>query len=213
MGTIVRQPCVIRMARLATDGSTPAGPTNGFIADGVISGTFTPNYDATDDLLVLTACDEVCVNEPPVPILRSMGVSLTFCGYNPERTELLADATLVLLAAAVKGWAMPAIGPADTTGVSVEIFLRRYVNGVQPLTDELLRLVIPRLTRVQFGERNLDRANMAETFTGIGLENPGWGNGPFNDFTATPTNRIMFSAIEDVLPVAGEGYVIVPAQP
>lgn len=210
---IVRQPCVLRLARLAADGTTPAGATNGYIADGLIEGTVTPSYSDTAEIFVTDACDRVCVNEPSTPILRGVDVSLTFCAWDPERTELLAAATLLTAGADSIGWALPAAGALDTPGVSLEVFLRSYIAGLTPTTLPFVRLVIPRLTRVRFAERALSRDKMAETFTGVGLENGGWGNGPANDVVVAPTSRAMFMfADAGPLPVGACGYTATPPQ-
>jgi hypothetical protein len=215
--TIVRQPCVVRFARLAADGTTPAGATNGYIATGLIEGTITPVYEDTDALGAITdACDNVMLDDPAHNLYRGCDVELQFGPFDPERSELTLAVTLLTNTGNSVGWAMPAQGLVNPPGVSCEIWLNNYTYGSANVlaTNNFARLVMPKLINPKVGALSLGRANQLQTFTARAVDNPGFGNGPFNDITViTPTTRSFYVYQENTRPTAVCGYTTVPANP
>jgi hypothetical protein len=214
--TIVRQPCIVRFARLAADGTTPAGATNAYIATGLIEGTITPVYEDTDALGAITdACDIVMLDDPAHNLYRGSDVELQFGPYDPERTELTAAVTLLTNTGNTVGWAMPAQGLVNPPGVSVEIWLNNYTYGSANVVaaNGFLRTVMPKLINPKIGALTLGRANQIQTITGRAVDNPNFGNGPFNDILViTPTTRSLYSYQENTRPTAVCGYTATPTQ-
>jgi hypothetical protein len=214
--TIVRQPCVVRFARLDSTGATPAGVTNGYIATGFIEGTITPVYEDTDALGAITdACDNVMLDDPAHNLYRGSDVELQFGPFAPERMELTAALTLLTNAGSTVGWAMPAQGLVNPPGVSVEIWLNNYTYGSANVlaTNNFVRCVMPKLINPKVSPLTLGRANQIQTITGRAVDNPGFGNGPANDILViTPTTRSVYFYQENTRPTAACGYFTIPTQ-
>lgn len=213
--TIPRQPCIVRFARLLSDGTTPAGATNGYIATGLIEGTITPVYEDTDALGAVTdACDNVMLDDPAHNLYRGSDVELQFGAFAPERMELTAALTLLTAAGASIGWAMPAQGLVNPPGVSVEIWLNNYVYGSANVlaANNFIRGVMPKLINPKVSPLTLGRANQIQTITGRAVDNPGFGNGPNNDILVSPSTRSVYFYQENTRPTAACGYWSVPTQ-
>lgn len=214
--------CVVRLARLAADGTTPTGATNGYIAAGAIEATVTPMYqDGDNDLVVQAGDGSVHLDRKADLITRGAEVSIQFATLAPERMELLTAATLLTSAGGDSiGFALPesglvwseACGASITDGVSMEIWTEHFENNAAPARP-FVRHVMPRLIRVQIGEIPLNRQNTVWTITGTAVDNPNFGDGPFNDITVNPSTRSYFNFGDTAVPSAICGYVAVPSQP
>lgn len=91
------QACLLRLAREAADGSTPAGATNGLILKEIITIGMTPEVDEGQDFAVTTACGEkLYANTKDKPLVVRWNMTLSLANPNPEAAELLTGAALIL---------------------------------------------------------------------------------------------------------------------
>lgn len=121
---------------------------------------------------------------------------------------------------APNGYAYPAVGEnAVPDGISFEAWARNvaqpgtpgYPSGQQIGQAPYVHWVFPRLYLAK-GDRTLDGENPVNgMFSGYGVENSGWGNGPFNDWPYA-SNRLVQFAYTNAVPTPSVGRVAIPAQ-
>ena len=211
--TIAKRACVLRLARLAADGTTPAGANNSVVIGGLIEGKVNPVYAETPDTFDFDVCDNVLESEPPVGILRYADMDLACASFDPERMELTNAVTRLTVSTNTRGWVAPAIGPVSSTGISIEMWMSNYVGGLVSATLPYLYGWMPKFAQMRLTERTFTRQRMPEKVIGRCFENAGWGNGPDNLTVVTPTNRIFgFLQTATAPPAIATGYVAVPTQ-
>ncbi|HEX7276036.1 MAG TPA: hypothetical protein VF244_01555 [Acidimicrobiales bacterium] len=88
--------CALRVARLAADGTTPAGATNGYITKNLITLTKTPDIDEGTDYSQRNACGETPYPVKDRPTIRRYNLALTLEYPDPELFELLLAHALIL---------------------------------------------------------------------------------------------------------------------
>lgn len=285
--------CALRLARLAADGSTPAGATNGYITNNLITLSLTPDVDEGTDFSSKNACGDDAFPVRDRPTIKRINLSMTLELADPELAELLTASPLILntpassrttaangttttgspvissataafsnldLGAAVTGTGVgasatiisvqsatqatlnvnstatssavaftiipialaigstfPALGiQAADNGVSLEVWTKVF-DGAGPAA--VLPYIKHALTRTYWRHdtREFTNAKQGQAFTGYAIENPGWGNGPFNDWVDNaPSSRTLTRAYgwhrDDVLPTPANGYSVVPSQ-
>lgn len=204
----------LRVARLAADGTTPAGASNLYVTETVVRLNFTPEYEEGDEVTKKDGQGRTCLAvKQPDTFKRVTVNSLEICAWDPELVELLSGGAIITDGAATPatiGYAAPAAGTDPTpNGVSVELWTRRYVNN-SPAALPFARWVFPRL-KLKPTDRSLGPDAQEVAFEGIGEENPNWGNGPNNDWTA-PSNRAYQWRAESTSPAGALGYQATPAQ-
>lgn len=94
------QACVMRLARLAADGTTPAGATNGYVTKNFISLTMTPEVDEGQDFSTQNACGEYVITARDRPIIKRWNLEMEWLMPDPEAAEMLTSAPLILSTAA-----------------------------------------------------------------------------------------------------------------
>lgn len=90
------QACALRLARLAADGSTPAGATNGYVTKNFITLTMSPEINEGQDFSEQNACGDEVISARDRPIYRRWNVDLELMVPDPEVGELLCAAPLIL---------------------------------------------------------------------------------------------------------------------
>lgn len=77
------------------------------------------------------------------------------------------------------GYAAPALGSvANPNGVSIEMWSRAIVGGVQPATLPYYYWVIPRVTGMHQMPKDITNANTQTVLEGQAFQNSSWGSGP-----------------------------------
>jgi hypothetical protein len=106
------------------------------------------------------------------------------------------------------GWASPAIGAvSNPNGVSIEVWSRAIVAGRPAAVNPYWRWVMPfMITRLE-GDRTLENGALANVFSGKGLGNAAWNDGPANDWSFGSNSALMFN--RDSSAVTTEGYFTV----
>lgn len=277
------QICALRVARLAADGTTPAGATNLYITDKMTRLDIAPNMEAGDEQTLKTGCGAIALAYKDVDRLKRADVTLTVATTDPEFQELVAGYSLITSGGQSIGAAAPAVGAAPPAGVSIEAWTKAWIGGGPPpgqiYTDMVTvsaspnlvsataaftaadvgrtvvgtgipasttilsitngttvvmsanatasasgvtvtigrpgayyRWVLPKVL-LRSDTRTLEGAPSLSVFTGPASENPGWGNGPANDWPSGAVSGRIWAYIRDAaLPTAVCGYSTTAAQ-
>lgn len=89
------QGCALRIARLAVDGSTPAGPTNAYCTRNLVKLTWKPELEAGQDFTTKDACGGLPITYRQRDILKRYQADLEMVYPDPEVSELLVAAPLI----------------------------------------------------------------------------------------------------------------------
>lgn len=88
--------CALRLARLAADGTTPAGATNAYISNNLITLSMTPDIDEGTDFSAKNACGNDAFPVKDRPTTKRLNLAMTLEVVDPEITELLTSNPLIL---------------------------------------------------------------------------------------------------------------------
>lgn len=95
--------CAMRLARLAADGTTPAGASNGYVTRNLITLSVTPEVDEGTDYSQRNACGEIPFAVKDRPTIKWLNLAITLEHQDPEVFELmLAWATILSTPAAAR---------------------------------------------------------------------------------------------------------------
>lgn len=202
----------LRVARLNAAGATPAGASNMYVTNSLVKVTFTPEYEAGDEITKKDGLGRTCLNVKQSDTLKRVTLnSVEVCEQDPELTELLSGGALITATGATIGYAFPAVGEDPTPfGVSLEVWTRRYTDNALDPTFPYARWVFPRV-KLRPTARTIGNEAMSGDFDGFGEENVGFGNGPANDYTAASWRAAQY-VYETSYPTGTEGYVATPTQ-
>lgn len=197
----------LRVARLAADGTTPAGASNMYVTNAVARLTMTPDYEAGTEVTKKDGQGRVCLTQRTRDVMKRLTVQLDICSFDPELTELLSGGAIITSGGTV-GYAYEAVG-ADPVpnGVSIEVWTKRYVNSV---FVGYAHWVLPRVY-LHKSDRQISADAQDNVFDGYAEENTGFGNGPNNDVTMS-TTRVAQWVQEATAPTGAVGYQATPVQ-
>lgn len=287
------QACAIRLARLAADGTTPAGATNGYVTRNLIKMTVKPEIEAGQEFTIRDACGQLPIIYRDRDIIKRYAADIEFMNPDPEIAELMVAAPLItgtigttrtvadgttvngsstvtsptiaftasdignvisgtgitagtVIQSIASGSAATMSAPATASGsgsvsltltastrsigamapplgllptdngVSIELWSKAIIGNGFAQVNPWLHWAYPMGVWTP-GDRDHanDRTGMA--FHGFLYENPGWGNGPWNDWAmAAPSTKSLTRAWgffrSNDLPVVAPGYTAVPTQ-
>lgn len=206
--------CVTRFTRLSSTGATPAGADGIIVTDQLVELVIGNEVEAGAEVSQVSACGSYAWTPYKGPDnVKWKTLQLTMARPDYELEEMLTDASLIVAAGATVGIADPPLGLRPTSsGVSIEIWSMRLVDGFQAATNPWKRSVAFRTYNWSKGPRRWFNGANVPTFTGIGTTNPNWGNGPTNDWTG-PTDRPvaeMDTSVAPPTPVCG--FQAIPTQ-
>jgi len=92
---IALQACAIRLARLASDGTTPAGATNAYISKNLIKLTVQPAFEAGQEFTIRDACGGLPVIYKDRDATKRWTATLELVYPDPEMFELLIASPLI----------------------------------------------------------------------------------------------------------------------
>ena len=176
----------IRVTRLEADGSLSTGPSASYVllgSSGFISLSFTPEYADGDEVEVKGGTGTVCLTYKSPDSLKRVTLELAICEPDPEFTEIIAGGTLLTASGLSSGWASPDVGAVSTpNGVAIEVFSRAIIGGKPASVLPYWHWVLPYTIVRPSGDRALQNGELATTFSGYGL-----GNSEFDDGPGTPS--------------------------
>lgn len=211
----------LRVVKLGVDGAPLVGATNAFVTSQFTRVSFTPEYEVGEEISEKGADGTVCVYFKAPDTLKRVNVNVAICNPQPELYEMLADGSLLMgddpdgatgpLEAEAIGWAAPLIGEEpNPNGLGLEVWSRAIVGGKMAGTNPYWRWVFPFVKLRMDGERALENGVMAHSFTGEGLGNPAFGDGPVGDWTF-PTDSALQYVRTATAPTGVNDYVEVVA--
>lgn len=106
----------IRASRLAASGAPATGATASYVMSAFIRTSFTPEYEAGDEITEKAASGGLCVSYKAPDTLKRITMELAICEPDPELTELLAGGTI--LTGATTGQTATTLSAASTAGAT-----------------------------------------------------------------------------------------------
>jgi hypothetical protein len=204
------QACAMRVARLdPASGASVVGVDNMYVSDSLVSLEFTWEVVAGEEITEKNACGAVKVNYRGRDSIRRGNVKITLVTPDPELSEMLSNG-VVLTEGADVGYAAPALGEIDEAPVSVELWAKRIRNGRQDGVRPWARWVYPLIDNLRPDNHTHNSGNLPMAFVGEAYENPGFGDGPANDWIGT-SDRVYQWLPDAAIPVAQCGYQAVIA--
>jgi len=206
------QACALRVARLAADGSTPAGASNMYVTDAFARVAASPEVEDGEEITVPNACGKNVIAVKDADKITRLNITLELITPDPELLELLTGSQLIVATGNTVGFAYPKLNvPLTQNGVSLEVWSKATIGGSQAAALPYWRWVFPKTYNWKFTEREWANNAMGNTVEGIAIENSAWGNGPLNDWTG-PSDRVLAAVRDAGLPTTQVGYVATPAQ-
>lgn len=187
------QAVALRLTKLSAAGAPVVGTKNSFVTSQFTRVSFTPEYEAGEEIQEKNAAGDICVYYKMPDKIKRVNLELAICQPQPELYEFLAGGTLLMgadpddagpLEAEALGWAAPVIGaPVSDTGIGIEVWTRAIVNGKPASPNPYWRFVFPWVNTRMSGDRVLENGQLANAFSGEGLGNAAFDDGPQNDLT------------------------------
>lgn len=204
------QAVALRLTKLTAAGAPVVGATNCWVTKQFTRVSFTPEYTEGQEIEVTAADGSNCVYFKADDVLKRVNFEFAICDPQPEIYEMLAGGTILTESTNNIGWSAPAIGAAiGGNGIAAEVWSRAILNGRPHPTLPYFRFVFPYIQTRLSGDRVLENGALANTFTGFGLGNDGFGDGPANDWTFPTTSAISFAQVATA--PSTEGYFVVSA--
>lgn len=163
------QVCALRVARLAADGTTPAGATNLYVTDKLAELAIAPVYTTGDEIDVKGGCGQVIVAYKDPDRLKRLDLTLTMEMVDPELTELITGSSLITVAGQSMGYALPAVGAAAPNGVSLEAWSKAWIGGGAPPGASVADGVTNSSTTVTSATAAFTAADVGRTISGTGI--------------------------------------------
>lgn len=139
-----------------------------------------------------------------------VGTTTTFSYAKVAANVTSASATGTATKGDVGGWAAPAANTVpNANGNSIEVWSRAIVGGKPATVNPYWRWLIPYAQGRLEGDRTLENGALASVFSGTGLGNANFADGPNNDWLFPATSAIQY--VRDTTYPSTEGYFTVLA--
>lgn len=150
------------------------------------------------------------LDETDVAQMTANGAGLTG-GTSPEVTVTTPTAGVTDNSI---GWAMPASTEDPHTPVSVELWTKAIVGGLQHATLPYFHHVFPLTKGWKLGARSFQNGLLEVSFVGgKGYENAVWGNGPRDDWDDISDRMYQFKQVAAAdVPTPSCGILAIPTQ-
>ena len=122
----------MRVTRLATDFTTPAGASGMIVTNSLIKADFKVVEEAGDDFTVKNACGGLAYSYTDGARLRRFDCTLTMTNPDIELTEMLTAGSLITAGGLSIGYSAPAIGTNPIPGVCLELWSKAWIGGGPP---------------------------------------------------------------------------------
>lgn len=207
------QGVALRVTQLDADGTLG---NKSITTTKFIRVSFTPEYEAGDEVTEKAADGTICVTFKAPDTLKRCNMEIAICEPDPDITSLLGGGVLLTDAIddSTMGWASPQVGEDPTpNGVAVEVWSRAIVDGKAAATNPYFYWIFPYVRTRQSGDRVIENGLLANTFEGQGLGNTWFANGPDGRWEwPSATGRPYAYARTDWAPSAGTSinYYVAP---
>lgn len=131
-GAASLQACAMRVARLAADGTTPAGVSNLIVTNSIIKLDLKIVEESGDEFTVKNACGGIAFAYKDGDRLKRLDGSLTITNPDVELTEMLSGGSLITSGGQSIGFSAQGVGNTPPNGVSLEVWTKAWIGGGQP---------------------------------------------------------------------------------
>lgn len=210
------QGTAIRVTRLDAAGNLLTGATDSYTMTSFISVSFTPEYEAGDEITQKAADGTICVTFQAPDTLKRITMAIAICNPDPEFTALVSGGILLTKQATPGddatvhsvGWASSQVGEDPSgDGVSVEVWSYAVINGKKAASNPYFKWVFPYVKVRQSGDRVVENGLLANSFEGFGLGNVNYGTGPDGRWEwPTVSDRPYMYARDTWAPVGYNGF-------
>lgn len=218
------QGAAIRVTRLDASGNLMTGPQDSYMMSTFMRVTFTPEYEEGDEITEKAADGSVCVTYKASDTLKRMTMEVAICEPDPEFTALVGGGVLLTRqttpgdadTAQSVGWAATQVGENPSGyGVALEVWSYAVANGKRANVNPYYHWIFPFTALRQTGDRVIENGLLANTFSGEGLGNEGFGEGPDGEWEwPAITDRPYAYARTDYAPIGLNGwYTWTPGNP
>lgn len=181
------QGVAIRVTRLDASGNLLSGAMDSYTMTSFIRVSFTPEYEAGDEITEKRADGTICVTFQAPDTLKRVTMEIAICEPDPEFTSLVAGGILLTRQETPAddstiqsvGWASSQVGEDPSKdGVAVEVWSYAVQNGKRAINNPYYQWIFPYVKVRQSGDRVVENGLLANTFEGFGLGNLNFGTGP-----------------------------------
>lgn len=207
--------CMMRVAVLAADGSTPSGGGM-YVTESLVELVLDPEVQEGDSIEQRNACGDFCIDFKDDDRIRWWNATLKLCEPNAELAALLASGFTALTDGGdTIGGKFPPLGRVvANNGVSIELWSIRLADDgqTQDGTFGYYQWALPRTRGWRPTTRTFGNAALENEFVGRVFMNSNWGNGPGNDWDVDTTDSPIIYDVADTIPEAACGTQLIPAQ-
>lgn len=212
------QGAAIRVTRLDAAGELMTGPHDSYVMTTFLRTTFTPEYEEGDEITEKGADGSVCVTFKSDDTLKRLTMEIAICDPDPEFSALASGGVLLTrqsdpgnaATAQSVGWSTSKVGESPSgNGVAVEVWSYAVANGkrVPQGQGAFFHWVFPYVRLRQSGDRVIENGLLANTFSGEGLGNIAFAEGPDGRWEwPTVTDRPYSHARTDWAPIGYTGW-------
>lgn len=173
----------IRISRLNADGTLAGGASGSYVQTAFIRASFTPEYEAGDEITQKAANGVTCITFKAPDTLKRVTLEVSICNPDPEFEEMLTGGTILSAGGKSVGFAAPQIGvDANPNGTAIEIWSYAVQNGKRASSNPYWHWVFPYTVLRPSGDRVIENGVMANVYSGFGVGNSGFGDGPAGDW-------------------------------
>lgn len=196
--------CMVRITRLASDGSVIAG-SNAYVTDAPVSVTVTPNIETGNSFSVRNGCGCSISRRKFPDTFNWWEFSFNMAQLEPAMLAFMLGADTIVDGADTVGLAFVSALECDEAApaVAFEFWTEHIVGSGRDGTYPYFHWVFPS-TVWQVGDNTFEEGPAAPTFTGFSQTNTQWGDGPYGD--GPPDGQDIreggFWATNDALPTA-----------
>lgn len=219
----------MRVTRLDECGVPVEGPDSTLVTGGFVQVVATPVYQEAEEITVVNANGQNCIDDQADPALRWLTLAITLCNVNPLLINMLTGDPVV---------SNDATPTADTVGFRIDqsvtgtaAFALEVWSGVPGQTcgvggaEQFGYWLYPFVIQAQYGEYTVGNSGLTIDITGRTSAGSGWGVGPYDirqDSTGagaplitpiSPTQHMDFEVVTQPIPPVGCDPVVLPPVP
>lgn len=203
---------VIRVAKLAADGSTPADPAGMYVTDSVVKVSWQPAVEGGLDLTQRKGDGSLGVYYKTPDITKRYEVTVDIFTPDPELESLLTGAIVLSTAGSTVGMGAPRLGQDNVpNGVSIEAWSLAVAGDHLVGTNPYFWWAFPHIKLEKHTARTLEAGMLMNSYEGYMYESAAWGNGPNNDWLLS-SDRAWQVQRTATKPTPAIGLQAIPAQ-
>lgn len=199
----------LRLTSLDSVGRTLQTSQASLVISAFVQLQFTSVYEPGAETNQFTADGDLCLAYKDKDKLKRVDWDLQICNADPYAHKMVAGGATIAVAGGGVGYKAPAVGEdALPNGFSIEVWARNVDSSGAPDPDYLYAwYVLPREYGT-LGSRAFQNGPLDISFSGYGIENNAWYDGPQNNHPSpADTGRVWSWVPTNAIPDATCGYV------